>query len=276
MCPYEDRPKDVCYNCWKPGHSRKSCSGPKYFQKLKKTVAAVTDMNAPTDWNDEDEDGAKSLSALSMVSVAFIDVNNQCSEGSVTRLSLFDTGSPANLIRRSAVPFKVRGDLTETQFCGLGRTPIKTYGKIYCDIIIRNRCERICLLVVPDEMSPKPILLGRIALAKFGIALTMIDRKILNVVSKAQNKLNGTLENKKDELYFCSLGVNISERVAIANIEPLPSALLKREEKINLINVSTKISAANVSNDCIEPEETIRSASLSEKEIMNHGNRIRK
>lgn len=56
-CLYEDRPIGVCFNCWVTGHNRKTCQNPRYVQKLKSTIAAVTE---------EAED---------MVSVAFLCVS---------------------------------------------------------------------------------------------------------------------------------------------------------------------------------------------------------
>lgn len=258
QCPYEERPKDICFNCWKPGHNRKTCVGPKYNQKLKKPIATVA---AVVDVDENAEDETNSLSALTLVSVAFINDENKCSEN-ITRLSLFDTGSPANLIQRKAVPFKVRNDLIETQFCGLGQTRIKTYGKIDCKITIRNRCENVVLLVVPDETLPVPMLLGRKSLEKFGISLHMINKKTLNVISNTRNKVNETTNNKQDELYFCSLDFGISERIAIASVEFLRSALLKSKEIVDLKNTEENVSTISRS-----PEENTDSINSFEIEI---------
>lgn len=79
--------------------------------------------------------------------------------------------------------------------------------------------------------------------------------------------MNGTKETNKDELYFCSLDFGISERVALADIDLLPPAHENRECRVNLINVSTKQTAANVSKTTIEPEESQRSVNAFENEI---------
>lgn len=257
-CPYENRPKNVCYNCWQPGHDRRSCTGQKYVQKLKdpsaRAAAARTAvLNAATavaacnlgqseqrniDWNDEEavNKAIEELSAVQSVSVAFDNIKSECKVNAarltVNRLSLFDTGSVTNLIQRSAIPFEVQKTLIETKFCGLGRTPIKTHGLIRCQITIRNRCESIVLLVVPDEFSPTPILLGRHALKRFGIKLHMIDKNTLDVVRGTKMQLNWNEENKnnklnrKNELCFCALAFGISEKVALAYVNSLPSALI--------------------------------------------------
>lgn len=213
QCPYENRPEDVCYNCWQAGHDRRQCTNTKYVQKLKEpadrvvaartavlraatAVAAVnTEANTPlnVNWNDEAavQQTIKELSALQMVSVAFMDENkSRCSENMI-RLSLLDTGSVINLIQRTAIPFEVRKELIETKFCGLGRIPIQTHGVIKINAIIQNRCETISLLVVPDHVSPTPILFGRLALKKFEIKMFMIDKKTLNIVRSIQKQSNG-------------------------------------------------------------------------------------
>lgn len=199
-----------------------------------------------------------------MVSVAFINSDNHCSE-SITRLSLFDTGRPTNLIQKAAVPSKMRSELSETNFCGLGKTRIESFGKIDCKITIRNRCENITMLVVPDETLPTPMLLGRTALQKFGIVLKMIKHKTINVISEAHNKLNGTKELKKYELYFCSVDLHISEREALANTD-LPYAMLKRNTNLNRSN-NTETTAANMLTISNESKEMLKSVSLLEEEI---------
>lgn len=37
-CPYEERPRNVCFRCWSPNHSHLECNSPKYVQKLKTEV----------------------------------------------------------------------------------------------------------------------------------------------------------------------------------------------------------------------------------------------
>lgn len=142
-CPYEDRPKNVCFNCWKPDHDRKNCPGPKYFRKLKTNTTAAL-INSSTNWNDAEEFEKNAISSINLVSVAFTsDEINRYSEFT-TRLSLFYTGSPTNLIQRSAVPFVVSEKLIETKYNGLGKTPINTYGKLKCKITQRrelSKCE---------------------------------------------------------------------------------------------------------------------------------------
>lgn len=95
---------------------------------------------------------------------------------------------------------------------------------------------------MPDEFSPTPILLGRHALKKFGINSHMIDKSTLNVVRGTKMHLNRNEENKNEksnktnELCFCTLAFGISEKVALAYVNSLPSALTE----LKLTTVSTK------------------------------------
>lgn len=230
-CMYEDRPRDVCFQCWQSGHDRRSCTNARYVQKLKTTVAAVTEMPGNAERDDENDqqsavrEAANALSAVNLVSVAFVNSEVKCDENT-TLLSLFDTGSPANLIRRSAVPFEVNEKLIKTKFCGLGKTSIYSYGKLNCEIKFRGKCNKVVFLVVADETIPVPLLMGRDSLQKFGIGLYMIDRNTLNILNVSQKTPNKqTKQNKTEELCFCSVDLGVSEKVALMSIDLMPSAL---------------------------------------------------
>ncbi|XP_037932600.1 3'-5' RNA helicase YTHDC2-like [Teleopsis dalmanni] len=125
-CLYEERPINGCYNCWKSGHNRKSCPNPKYTPKLKSATSVAMTMDCAEDTNIVD-DVASALEAMNYVSVVFDDT--KCGRNiTTTVLYLFDTGSSISLIHKSSVPVAIQEETDETQYYGLGKFKIKTYG----------------------------------------------------------------------------------------------------------------------------------------------------
>lgn len=214
-CPYEERPVGACYKCLQQGHGYRDCMNQKKQLQLKKTFKSTIAVITPT--NDDNTNSAnlslETISAVNHVSVAFTDVCGLKSKH-VNFISLFDTGSPTNLIQRSKVPFGVKDELTPTDFIGVGKFIIETYGKIKSQMTFRSKNYEIDLLVVPDEILPIPLVLGRNALEKFNIFLYQID-----------NKTRDVIKNKNIDTHFCSFSPEISEDLALSNIESLHSAL---------------------------------------------------
>lgn len=80
------------------------------------------------------------------------------------------------------------GDLYYSNLTGLGALKLFTYGKVECVVKIRNRVRMISALILPDDILPTPLLLGRDCLSIFEIKLkfcatllnTQLDNSIIN------------------------------------------------------------------------------------------------
>lgn len=96
--------------------------------------------------------GGEIVSEVNKVSVAFpTDENVQLSK---TLLSLFDTGSPINLIQTSAVPSRfISTDKMYSGYNGVGGFPLCTYGIVPVNITFRNRTQMLKLYAVPDHFT---------------------------------------------------------------------------------------------------------------------------
>lgn len=166
QCTEPKRPANSCFHCNEVGHTRNNC--PK--RKVNNAVAAIDDNNL------DDDPEVQRLAALlcetHMVSVAFIKPNKcivslKCS-------ALFDTGSPVSFIRRSLVPVEVNGAKRVTSFKGMGNKRISTYGNVTCAIGFREHALRHEFIILPDEESPVPMLVGRDLLRKMRIHLCQL------------------------------------------------------------------------------------------------------
>lgn len=163
-CPYEKRPMNACFKCWKPGHGHRNCPNPKKILECKKIIAAIDSDVVDDQRNYFHDDGDKdfypqtfleTINAVNLVSVAFSDNQIGCNNF-LNVLSLFDTGSPINLVRKSVVPFEINTvPIESNKYRGLGGK-ILEYGTVKCIIKFKNRCNRITLIVIPDEMMSVP------------------------------------------------------------------------------------------------------------------------
>lgn len=192
-CPYEIRPRDICYRCWGKNHDRRNCTNPKYIQKLKAAAAQVGVTHDENEADDELAD-ARSISAVGLVSVAFNDNSNKRSEFKKC-LSLFDTGSAINLIQRSIYPYAVIEKLTSSKYRGIGQTVIKYFKHIVVSVKIDNRISQIKLMIVPDDALPVPIIYGRPALRALNIKLCQINNKPKDILIKQTEGENKRLNS---------------------------------------------------------------------------------
>lgn len=161
QCPKPKKQQGACFECKEYGHTYTDCP------KRTKTTAAMVDESQSVV-----ENLADTLAATELVSVAFLLGANKHTRF-LNLTAIFDTGSPTSFVRRSSLPDSVRcsDELYDSHLRGLGSLKLYTYGKLQCVLNIRNRVRNICLLILPDEVLPTPLLLGRDCLNYFGIHL---------------------------------------------------------------------------------------------------------
>lgn len=188
-CVQPRRSAGVCFTCQKPGHSFRNCTEGK-SKEAAKQVAVVTVNNGT---NPEDEEDAAfmqafedSLKTMESVSVTF---PTKFWRAQLTNVNvLYDTGSPCNFIRRSAVPDDLCGNtLTVTEYSGLGNCKLSAFGKVEFELNIRQRIRKISAFVVPDEVLHVQLLLGRNGLRLFNITLHMdLEAKLKRLFTKTK------------------------------------------------------------------------------------------
>lgn len=190
-CPAPKRVKGSCFRCGDTKHIVKNCPLPPP-PRTENRVALIGDANQDGDANDD------SIGTTNEVSVTFL---QKCSEiSSKNLLSLFDSGSPVSLIKRSMVPgeLNVRTSAQKSKYYGIGNEKICTYGIILIKIKFRNKMKQIQVFVVPDYLLSHSMLLGRDFLRGFGIRFTMDD--------SIENNSNISLDSE-------SLNLVISEHI---------------------------------------------------------------
>lgn len=177
-CPKPRRMPRTCFRCGSAQHTIRDCTKP---------AANIADQVALTDKFQGDSDGTQRFLEVNNVSVTFqYDVPvTQCNMFT----SLFDTGSPISLMRRSSLPLKLSGESTYSGFSGIGHFKLCTFGKIPTIITFRNLSKVITLYIVSDYLLPYPLLLGRDFLCAFDIGLSMYHL-IPNSVLKPEIILN--------------------------------------------------------------------------------------
>lgn len=189
-CPYELRPMGVCYKCWQPGHISSACQNRKRVQRLLNEVAAVQpDANEGQNEYDDPDNLAEGLAGINLVSAAFRNHLNQYT-GFTNFVSLFDTGSPNSFVRRSALPFDISDETTTTGLRGVGGNALRTHGTIICNVRFNRRIHPMKLIILPDDSTLMPMILGRDFLKLFGIKLVqpklMYNRSKLLMLNKEE------------------------------------------------------------------------------------------
>ncbi|XP_031639444.1 uncharacterized protein LOC116351482, partial [Contarinia nasturtii] len=127
-CTAPKRPPNSCFICHEVGHTRHECPKKKKPEASEpNAVATVGNPPPETNYQDnwdiaEDENEvrrlATQLSSMQMVSVAFMNKQNKCTE-LISKNALFDSGSPVSFVRRSMVPFAMN-KLKCTPYRGMG------------------------------------------------------------------------------------------------------------------------------------------------------------
>lgn len=197
QCPYELRPDGVCFKCWLPGHLSNGCQNKKRVQRLLTEVAAIH-PDGHDDYNSDQDDpdaATEGLASLNLVSVAFRDHLNQYT-GFTNYVSLFDTGSPNSFVRRSALPYTISDDTTTMALRGVGGNALKTHGTIVCNMRFNRRTHPMKLIILPDDATRMPMILGRDFLQLFGIKLMQPKLEYNRTKLLFHNKFNTSVPNE--------------------------------------------------------------------------------
>lgn len=195
-CPKEQRPAGSCFKCADEGHTYKNCP------YIVKTRVGAVNRDA---LHDDTKELTQSLDAVQMVSVAFMTNKNKCTKF-IDCCSLLDTGSPISFIRKSVLPeeINVQESLTYSRFKGLGNIKLFTYGTINCYINIKDNLNLVSLMVIPDEVTPIPLLIGRDLLEIFNIKLNMNCNKVNITSEQCQNEICSNKVFLSNQLYMCT------------------------------------------------------------------------
>lgn len=123
---------------------------------------------------------AEQLTNHNMVSVAFLIEQNKCTEP-ISCFTLFDSGSPRSFISNSLVPFNLSSEGTLTQLYGMGNKRLSTYGTVKCKILFRAHELIHDFIVLPDDETIIPLLIGVDLLNRMRIHLCQLPKIKYNV-----------------------------------------------------------------------------------------------
>lgn len=173
-CTERRRTHGSCFRCGSEQHVQRDCPHP---SPRNTNQVALVDSFRQVDIDNENNDDINSVNEENIVSVAFPSGDSSrliCD----TFVSLFDTGSPVSLLRRSAIPNQcIRAPIDQNTkysgYSGLGNFRLCTYGIIPIQIGFRKIIKTIDVYVVSDHLIPYPLLLGRNFLSAFRIKLFM-------------------------------------------------------------------------------------------------------
>lgn len=186
------------------------------------------------------------LSELNLVNVAFLSDNQVHPVNNF--LSLFDTGSPINLIKRSAVPSElIPADKKFSGFRSIGNFTLCAYAIIPARVTYGSHSEVLRFYVIPDSFMTHPVLLGRDFLNSFGIILFntrsnkyKIELRNENEIQIADNRLHCVYDlfrkgsvNTFDGCSVCSFIFRSEHTVPISDLPDIYAIELNEEMNIN-------------------------------------------
>lgn len=204
-CPEPKRVIGSCFRCGSTQHMLKDCPKPAPTGQ----VALIDEFRGERASTSSGLDElTQRLGEANVVSVTF---HSDCSVPQCDALeSLFDTGSPISLLRRSALRTKLTDESTTySGFRGLGSFRLCTYGKFPIEVTFRNQTKPLTVYVVSDCLIPCPLLLGRDFLKAFKIGLSMYN-SIPNTIPKPKIELSCDSDVNKisvsDQVLHCVYG----------------------------------------------------------------------
>lgn len=251
-CPQPPKPKkSVCFYCQAEGHMIANCP-------LKRQVAFVEDRAQPAiaDWNAAIAQEEEELDEVQTVSVDWKLSNTGNFVSNRVRMNcLLDTGSPINLIRISKVPASVVNDqsLQPSRYSGIGKTPLSIYGTTIATVFFNHQAHEVEFLILPDSLLPTNLLVGRVFLKKFNIALTVRSPNNYSIVSTCWANLCQQLQMSKK--HACEFFISFLNKIAPA---------LCSEEKISVIHSIEKRDAPKKLKENIDRIYSVCSKSFIE------------
>ena len=81
-------------------------------------------------------------------------------------MTIYDTGSATSFTRCSSLPSSIQCDLYYSYLKGLRFVKLNINGKVQCRIKIRGYLQLITVVILPDNVFPTRLLLGRDCLKK--------------------------------------------------------------------------------------------------------------
>lgn len=182
-CTQPKSKKEDCYICKQTGHLARECPTKK-VALVNDVFVDVTDWYADVQRNEED-----ALNEREQVRVEY------CTEmGNLKSLKLnciLDTGSPASFVRRSCVPAHLLTNkrLQPSEFSGIGNNKLFGFGYVSAVLSLRHTKTNVRFFILPDEVLPTDVLLGREFLQSCGIKLYFSSSQKLAAL-KFHNVLN--------------------------------------------------------------------------------------
>lgn len=200
-CPEPKREIGSCFRCGSNQHKLRDCPKPPPANRQQIALVDEFRLGSAVLADEMVELSGGTIPEVNKVSVTFLTASKV--QINKTFNSLFDTGSPINLIQRSAVPSHyIPTEKKYFGYRGVGGFPLCTYGIIPVSITFRNRTKTIKVYTVPDHFICHPLLLGRDFLMNFGI--TLYDHFVANDFNKPKVELHDRNEIKiSGELLHC-------------------------------------------------------------------------
>lgn len=189
-CPTGRRVTGACFRCGSVDHRVAACPLPAPAGRV---AAVAADRPGPP----TEEDVAAIADGIAVINQVSVSLPSNLTPEPIRNsdlLTLFDTGSPISLIRRSALPLTLSSNHPrDSGFSGLGSHRLQTYGEVPLTVTFGGQTHPLRVLIVPDNVLPYPLLLGRDFLNLFSLALTFCQapgkENVLKLMSADSNKI---------------------------------------------------------------------------------------
>ncbi|XP_055309423.1 uncharacterized protein LOC129573155, partial [Sitodiplosis mosellana] len=207
-CKKPKRPINSCFVCHKVGHTRHDCPDKKKPSEVA-NAAAVAAAIAESEEH-EVKRLAEQLSHTNLVSVAFYE-QDKCTE-LISRIALFDSGSPVSTVKRSYVPFLVNKNHRPSGYRGMGNKTL-------------------------NEEAAVDLLVGRDLLKKMNIHLCQVKEikySIEDLLKLNRNKAQIPNETVVSALELFNLFKSPEKKKTVPQVGK--EKMCKSDPEINLIN----------------------------------------